>query len=188
MEIDPVFVERWSRRSISNEPLPPDVVRSLFEAARWAPSASNSQPWLFVYASQPGALARVRELIRPSNQRWALRAPLLVFVFARKFDAETRQPLRTGAFDTGAAWFSLALQGFKLGLVTHAMGGIHHDKTFDVLGVPEDEFESMAAVAVGYPAARDALPEDLANRETPSQRKPQHEFVFHDRYVPPAAR
>ncbi|HVW29582.1 MAG TPA: nitroreductase family protein [Polyangiaceae bacterium] len=188
MEIDPMFLERWSRRSISDAPLSRDIVRALFEAARWAPSASNSQPWLFVYANDPETLANVRELIRPSNQRWALRAPLLVFVFARKFDPETRQPLRTGAFDTGAAWFSLALQGAKLGLVTHAMGGIHHEKTFDVLGVPESEFESMAAIAIGYPAAKDVLPEDLANRETPSQRKPQHEFAFHGRYVPPAAR
>jgi nitroreductase len=182
-EVDPLFVERWSRRAISSEPLSLETVRTLFEAARWAPSASNSQPWIFVYASDPESLARGRALLKDTNQRWATKAPLLIFVFARKTHPETGKPLRTGAFDTGAAWFSLAIQALRLGLVTRAMGGIHHDQAYEAFGVPREEFESMIAVAVGKPAPREELPEDLAQREVPSQRKPQHEFVFQGRYT-----
>jgi nitroreductase len=182
--VDPLFVERWSRRSLSSRPVPPEVLRSLFEAARWAPSASNLQPWLFIYANEPETLARARVLLKENNQRWASRAPLLIFVFARRIHPETRKPVRTGAFDTGAAWLSLALQAQKLGLATRAMGGIHHELTYAAFGVPEDEFESMACVAAGYPAPLEELPEDLRARETPSQRRPQHEFVFSGRYRP----
>lgn len=182
--VDPQFIDRWSRRSISPTPLPPGALRSLFEAARWAPSASNLQPWLFVYANDPETLERVRPLLKENNQRWAGKAPLLVFVFARRVHPETGKPVRTGAFDTGAAWLSLALQAQKLGLVARAMGGVYHERVYEALGVPEAEFESMVAVAIGYPAPRDELPDDLAAREVPSLRKPQHEFVFNGRYRP----
>lgn len=181
-DVDPAFLQRWSRRAIASTPLSEVIVRSLFEAARWAPSAWNSQPWLFVYASDEESLARGQALLKDSNARWAVKAPLLVFVFARKRHPENGQPLHTGAFDTGAAWFSLALQAGRLGLVTRAMGGIHHDRVYEAFGVPEAEFQSMVAIAVGYPAPREELPSDLAEREVPSQRKPQHEFVFAGRY------
>ncbi len=180
--IDPQFIDRWSRRAIASEALPQATLLSLFEAARWAPSASNLQPWLFVYANDPESLARTRPLLKENNQRWAGKAPLLVFVFARRIHPETGKPVRTGAFDTGAAWLSLALQAQKLGLVARAMGGVHHERVYEALGVPEAEFESMVAVAIGYPAAREDLPEDLAAREVPSQRKRQREFVFNGRY------
>src|SRR5450432_4085478 len=98
--VDPIFVQRWSSRALSSTPVPEDMVRSLFEAARWAPSASNAQPWLFVYANEEETLARARLLLKESNRRWAGRARLLIFVFSRKVHAETGQPLRTGAFDT----------------------------------------------------------------------------------------
>jgi nitroreductase len=182
-EIDAQFVERWSRRALSDRPLAPAQIKSLFEAARWAPSANNLQPWLFVYASRPESLARARELLLPTNQRWANRAPLLVFVFARKRHPETLAALRTAAFDTGAAWQSLALQAHKLGLSTRAMGGIHHDRVHEVLGVPVDDFESMIAIAIGYPDAREVLPNDLHEKEQPNARKRTSEFAFEGRYV-----
>ena len=181
--IDPIFVERWSSRALSDRPISDELRRSLFEAARWAPSASNSQPWLFVYASEEAELARARLLLRDSNRRWAGRAPLLIFVFARKIHAETRQPLRTGAFDTGAAWLSLALQAERLGLKTRAMGGILHELTYEAFDVPPDEFESQAAIAVGFPTSASELPADLAAKEAPTGRKLQREFAFAGRYV-----
>src|SRR6478735_938949 len=82
-EVDAQFVDRWSHRSLSERPLTPQQIGTLFEAARWAPSASNQQPWLFVYASRAETLTRLRTLLKESNQRWASRAPLLIFVFAR---------------------------------------------------------------------------------------------------------
>jgi nitroreductase len=182
-DVDPLFIGRWSTRAFSPRPLSQDVIRSLFEAARWAPSASNLQPWLFVYASDTETLPVARELLKENNQRWAGNAPLLVFVFSRRLHPETRQPLRTGAFDTGAAWFSLALQAEKLGLRTHAMGGIRHEHTYSTFGVPEDEFESLTAIAVGYPGDPRELPSDLAAKEAPNARKSQRQFVFHGRYV-----
>ena len=181
-EVDSLFVERWSRRALSDRPIAPTQIATLFEAARWAPSASNLQPWLFVYASQPTSLARARTLLKEANQRWAARAPLLVFVFARKHHPDTGAPIRTAAFDTGAAWQSLALQAHKLGLSTRAMGGIHHEQAYEVLGVPQAEFESIAGIAVGYPADRSSLPSDLHDKEQPNTRKSTREFVFEGQY------
>ena len=177
-DVDPAFVGRWSSRSFSSEPLAPDHVRSLFEAARWAPSASNLQPWLFVYADDGETLARARPIVRDNNRRWADGAPLLVFVFARRKHAKTGEDNRLAAFDTGAAWMSLAIQAHKLGLVTHAMGGIHQDRAYEVLGVPKAEYESLCAVAIGKRDAAELLPEDLRARETPSIRRPVSEFAL----------
>ena len=92
-------------------------------------------------------------------------------------------PIRTAAFDTGAAWQSLALQAHKLGLSTRAMGGIHRDKTYGVLDVPQSDYESIAAIAIGYPGERESLPSDLHEREQPNARKSTREFVFEGRYA-----
>jgi nitroreductase len=184
-EVDPLFVERWSRRALSDRPISAAQIRTLFEAARWAPSASNLQPWLFVYASTPASLTKARGLLKDANQRWALSAPLLVFVFARKRNRESGLPIRTAQFDTGAAWQSLALQAHKLGLSTRAMGGIHHDLVYEALGVPEAEFESIAGIAIGYPGEREQLPSDLHEKEQPNLRKSAREFAFEGRYQPP---
>jgi len=183
-EVDGLFIERWSRRALSDRPVTAEQIATLFEAARWAPSASNLQPWLFVYASQPESLARARTLLKEANQRWAARAPLLVFVFARKHHPETGLPIRTAHFDTGAAWQSLALQAHKLGLSTRAMGGIHHEQTYEALGVPQDQFDSVAGIAIGYPADRSSLPSDLHDKEQPNTRKSTREFVFEGQYRP----
>jgi nitroreductase len=176
-EVDAAFVERWSPRAFLSEPLDPAAVQSLFEAARWAPSASNLQPWLFVYADTEALLEQARPIVRDGNRRWADRAPLLIFVFARRHNPKTGEPNRLAAFDTGAAWMSLALQAAKLGLHTHAMGGIHHDRVYEALGVSPDDFEALCAVAVGKRGARDALPEDLQAREAPNERKNRDEFA-----------
>ena len=183
--IDPIFVDRWSRKSLSTRPIPADHVRSLFEAARWAPSASNAQPWLFVFNDDAQTLERARPLLNPNNRAWAHRAPLLIFVFARKIHPETGKPLRTGAFDTGAAWLALALQAHKLGLSTRAMGGIDHEATYQAFGVPRDQYESMAAIAVGYPGAREDLPPELAARESPNARRSTSTFAFRGRFGAP---
>ena len=180
--VDPIFLERWSRRAFSSEAIPAALVASLFEAARWAPSASNAQPWLFIFNDDQETLARARPLLNERNRLWAERAPLLVFVFARRAHPETGRPLRTGTFDTGAAWFSLALQAHKLGLVSRAMGGIDHEAAYQVLGVPRDLYESMAAVAVGYPGARADLPPEVAEREIPSVRRSAQTFAFKGLY------
>ena len=185
--VDPIFLERWSRRAFSTEAIPAAHLASLFEAARWAPSASNVQPWLFIFNDDPETLARTRPILNERNRTWAWRAPLLIFVFARRAHPETGRPLRTASFDTGAAWFSLALQAHKLGLVTRAMGGIDHEAAYEILGVPRDLYESMAAVAVGYAGAREDLPPEVAEREVPSARRSAQTFVFKGVYRPAGA-
>ena len=182
--VDPIFVERWSRRAFATEAIPATFVASLFEAARWAPSASNAQPWLFIFNDDAETLARARPLLNERNRVWAERAPLLIFVFARRTHPETGRPLRTGPFDTGAAWFSLALQAHELGLVSRAMGGIDHEAAHQVLGVPRQLYESMAAIAVGYPGAAADLPPEVAEREVPSARRSVRTFAFKGAYRP----
>ncbi|HEX5660577.1 MAG TPA: nitroreductase family protein [Polyangiales bacterium] len=178
-----MFVERWSRRAISSRPLSQDTVRSLFEAARWAPSAGNSQPWLFVYGDDDTSLANLRPVLNDSNQRWANAAPLLAFAFARKH--QNGKPMPTAQFDTGSAWMSLALQANALGLVAHGMAGFHHDKVYEATGVPADDYIAIAGIAVGYPGDESLLPEDLKAREIPSQRKPSAEVALKGRYRAP---
>ncbi len=140
------------------------------------------QPWLFIFNDDSETLERARALVNEKNRVWAQRAPLLVFIFARRTHPETGKPLRTGAFDTGAAWFSLALQAHKLGLSTRAMGGINHEAAYETFGVPRELYESMAGVAVGYPGAREDLPVDVAEREIPSPRKSAGTFAFKGHY------
>jgi nitroreductase len=180
--VDSIFLQRWSARAFLPLPVTPEIVRSLFEAARWAPSAFNLQPWLFVYANDPETLERARPILMDANRRWADRAPLLIFVFVRRTHPETGAPLRTASFDTGAAWLSLALQAERLGLKAHAMAGIHHDSAHEILEVPRDEFESLAAIAIGYPGPATDLPADLVAKERPNSRKSQREFAFRGRY------
>jgi nitroreductase len=178
-----MFVERWSRRAISPRPLAPDTIRSLFEAARWAPSSGNAQPWLFVYGDDEASLANLRPVLEDSNQRWANAAPLLTFAFARK--QFKGRPAPTAQFDTGSAWMSLALQAHALGLVAHGMAGFHHDKVYEATGVPAEEYTAIAGIAVGYPGDESLLPEDLLAREKPSQRKPSREFALKGKYRAP---
>lgn len=178
--IDENFLRRRSSREFSTRQLPFDVVRTLFEAARFAPSADNLQPWLFVYAADPPTRKRALTLLSQGDQAWAAAASLLVFVFARRTHPETGAALRTGAFDTGAAWFSLALQAQTLGLNCRAIGQVAHARAHQVLGVPEDSYESLIAIAIGYPAM---TPDAPASTNSPNPRKQQHLFVFNGRYI-----
>lgn len=174
--VETLFLERRSTRAFSPEPLAQAEIAALFEAARWAPSASNSQPWLFLYATDGPEREVFNSLLRENNRRWAPGAPLLVFVASRKTNAEGRT-LRTAQFDTGAAWMSLAVQARMMGLYTHAMGGIQLDQVHEKLGLSPDEYDVICAIAVGRLGDSLQLPEDLQEREKPSARKPLAEVA-----------
>jgi len=174
--VDDRFVTRWSSRAFSSEPLPPGALSSLFEAARWAPSASNAQPALFLYADAEPELSAYRALLRDNNRRWAERAPVLAFVFARRHNQGN--PNVCAPFDTGAAWMSLALQAQELGLVVRAMGGIHRDQVYAALRVPHAEFEVMCGLAIGLPGDPSSLPAELLEREQPNARRPLSEVAL----------
>ena len=169
--IDQQFLDRWSPRAFSTDPVPETMIQSLFEAARWAPSCSNEQPWLFLYARTEEDLKLFRSLLVDGSRVWADRAPLLIFVLARWHFDHNNTPNDWAEFDTGAAWFSLALQARKLGLFTHAMAGFHHDKAYEILKVPRDRFKVVCAIAAGFYGDPKQLTKELARREHPNQRK-----------------
>jgi nitroreductase len=183
--IHSIFLERWSPRAFTGEDISEKELLALFEAARWAPSASNIQPWRFVYARRgtehfPSLLDTLDE----GNQRWAKNASALVIILSkthRVTSAGEIRPAYTHAFDTGASWFALALQTQLAGWHAHAMAGVDRDKAMRVVGVPE-HFRVEAAVAIGKIADPSTLPDDLREREKPSQRKPINEFVFEGRF------
>lgn len=183
--VDPLFLHRWSPRAFTAEPVTEEEARTLFEAARWAPSASNEQPWLFLYARTPEDRARFLPGLVEFNQMWAKEAPLLVFLFARKFARNGEEPDRpnpTAKFDAGAAWMSLALQAEMLGLSAHAMGGINPEKIHAITGVPTSQYDVIAAVAVGHRGSPAQLAPMFAAREQPSPRLPQDQIVAEGRF------
>jgi nitroreductase len=183
--VDPQFLDRWSPRALSPEPLDETVICSLFEAARWAPSAGNEQPWIYIYAVSSDDLARFLEILDESNRTWAKNAPMIAFVIARLSLAKSGRPNRTARFDTGASWISLALQARKLGLFAHAMAGFDSDRAHDTLHVPREGYEIMAAIAIGRYGNPAELSEYNRGREKPNTRRHTSEFVFQDRFPEP---
>ena len=183
-DIDSMFTDRWSPRAFSSEPLSDREIQTLFEAARWAPSCFNEQPWLFVYATESEQRQKLTSCLVAKNQLWASRAPLLMFVLARRNFQKTGTENRHAPYDAGAAWMALALQARKLGLYAHAMAGFNLEKAYEVLGASKDEYLVMAAVAVGRKTEDSGLPDDLRAIESPNTRKSHAEvatdvFPFH---------
>jgi nitroreductase len=185
-DVDAVFLDRWSPRAFRPDPLPAETLATLLEAARWAPSCFNEQPWRFVYAVEPADRARFAALLSPKNRLWADRAPLLLFVVARRAFTESGNENRWAAFDAGAAWMSLALQARRLGLHAHAMAGFSRERAYAELEIPEDLFEILVAVAIGRRDDPTHLPEDLTARETPGGRRPVRDLA-HPGRLPPKA-
>ncbi|HWR92427.1 MAG TPA: nitroreductase family protein, partial [Desulfobacterales bacterium] len=174
-DIDSMFVDRWSPRAYRSDPLTEGEIHTLFEAARWAPSCFNEQPWRFVYATAAEQRRKLVACLVAKNQLWAGQAPLVMFVLARRNFQKTGMENRHAPFDAGAAWMALALQARKLGLYAHAMAGFNLDRAYETLGVSREEFHIMAAVAVGRLGDAGTLPDDLRAMETPNSRKPHAE-------------
>lgn len=174
-EIDPVFLNRWSPRSFSDKEVPQDVLLSIFEAARWAPSAFNLQPWRFILARTKEDREKFYTFIGEFNRTWCEKAPVLALVIS-KVNSDNG-PNRSHSFDTGSAWGYLALEAVKKGLITHPMTGFDFDKARETLNVPED-YAIDALLAIGYQGEKNALPENLQEREQPSPRRPLQESLF----------
>lgn len=174
------FLDRWSPRAYTGEPMPDAVLHRLFEAARWAPSASNLQPWLFLYAKRDTPdFEKFLGLLNETNQVWAKNAAVLIVLVSKKtrrnadgFD----MPLRTHSLDAGAAWAYLALEASILGWPAHAMAGIAYDHAARVLNVPDD-WSVEAAIALGRRGDPASLPEKLQAIEQPNARKPISEIT-----------
>lgn len=165
------FIERWSPRAFSPEPIPRDTLMTLFEAARWSPSCFNAQPWHFAYADSEQSLTAFQDVLNDGNRVWARKAPVLLLVFSEKHFSHNDKPNRWADFDTGAAWMALNLQAQELGLYCHGMGGFDQDKAFAATGLDPDKYTALCAVAIGKMGDADELPEEIREREKPSGRK-----------------
>jgi nitroreductase len=179
--VDAIFPNRWSPRAMNGQPLARETLMTLFEAARWAPSSSNNQPWRFVYAVRDTeAWPRFFDLLVVANQVWCKNAAALVVIVSKTTFDHSGKPSLTHSFDAGSAWMSLALQGSLLGLVVHGLQGFDYGKAREILGLSE-EFAVEAMCAVGNPAPAETLPETLREREKPSGRKKVEELAFEGR-------
>lgn len=175
--VESLFVERWSPRAMSGEPLSDGEILTLFEAGRWAPSTYNEQEWRFVYARrETPQWGPIFDLLVEGNQAWCKNAAMLVVILAHKVFAMNGKPNPVHLFDVGAAFENIALQATAMGLVVHGMQGFDFDKARTALNVPED-YAVAAMFAAGRPAPLDVLPEKLREREQPSGRKPVEEII-----------
>lgn len=178
--IHQLISERWSPRAFADRPVEPDKVRALFEAARWAASSYNGQPWYFIVATKDDATnyKHILDSFIEFNQGWAKNAPVLALSIAKlKFD-HNGDANRHAFHDVGQAAATLALQAEALGLAVHQMAGILPDKAREIFEIPEG-FEAVAGIAIGYPGEPHHLPDQLKEREVaPRERKPLDSFVF----------
>jgi nitroreductase len=179
-EIDPLFLNRWSPRSFTGEEIPDTILHSVFEAARWAPSGSNLQPWRFLYSKRgSSSWGKFLGLLNPNNQRWAEKASVLILFVSKKTTTRNGEvvPSKSHSFDTGAAWQNLSLQAILKGWHTHGIGGFDREKARVELKVPDD-FQVEAVVAIGKQGEKSALAPELQEKETPNNRLPLKDLIF----------
>jgi nitroreductase len=180
--IDRLFLDRWSPRALSGAAIPLHDLMTLLEAARWAPSSSNLQPWRMLYARrETPTWPLFFDLLTDANKSWVQHAGALVLFVSHKVNEKTGQPAATHSLDTGAAWGFFALQGFARGYVVHGMRGFDLGRARQDLGIPED-YAIEVMVAVGSPAPLETLPPKLQEREIPSQRRKLTETVFEGKW------
>lgn len=180
--IESIFLNRWSPRAYSASPMPASDLLTMLEAARWAPSAYNIQPWLFLYSHRDDAHWQTYlSVLDPFNASWAQHASALIVVLSDTVmpgdDRRPHKQSRTHSFDAGAAWVQLALQATSLNYHAHAMAGIYFEQVQEKLMVPE-RYRVEIAVAIGKRADPSVLPEALQDLEQPSQRRSVHEIAF----------
>lgn len=176
--INGLFTERWSARAFASQPIADQTLMSLFEAASWAASSMNEQPWLYYYVhKEDDNFQKFVECLLPGNAGWAQHAAVLLLSLAKKTFAGNGAINRHALYDTGAANTNLMLQATEHGLTGHQMGGFDYDKTREVFQLPED-IEPVVFIALGYPGLPEQLEEPFKSRETmPRTRKPVAAFA-----------
>src|SRR6201998_1258001 len=172
--------QRWSPRAFANKPVAAEILRSLFEAARWAPSSSNEQPWAFLVATKDDTEfhGKMMSTLVEFNQAWAKHAPVLGIAVSELAFARSGKPNRNAFYDTGAAVAYLTIEATARGLFVHQMAGFDPHKAIELFSIPTG-WEPIAAFTIGYPGNPETLPETLRNRElAPRERKPLDTFVM----------
>lgn len=176
--INPLILNRWSPRAMTGEELTDEEIMPLFEAARWAPSSYNAQPWRFIYVKrQDPDWEKFCDLLMQANRLWCEKASVLVVVASHTVFPHNNKPSITHSFDTGSAWQNLALQAYDMQLATHGMQGFDYEKAKEVCQVPDDYAVEMM-IAIGKRGDPQQLPENLQAIEKPNQRNPVTDFVF----------
>ncbi len=177
-----IILNRWSARAMSGESIDDTQLMTLFEAAHWAPSSYNNQPWRFLYAKRDTKhWDTFFNLLVPFNQSWAKNAAVLIVIISHNLFEYNDKTSRTHSFDTGAAWENLALQGSADELVVHGMEGFDYNRARTELAIP-DEYTIEAMAAVGKPASAQTLPPDLQKKEEFSDRKPVEDIIFEGKF------
>ncbi len=172
--VAPLFVERWSPRAFEKVAIEGDVLKRIFDAARWSPSCFNAQPWRF-YTSTENSFAEFLDLLVEGNQGWAKDTSVIGFLVAEKNFEHNGKPNAFAQFDSGAAWMGMTLQARMEGLYTHGMGGIHADKAADYLGIDTDTQEVIMGFTIGKLAQ---LTQEQAQVEVPNERKALDQIWF----------
>lgn len=181
-QINSHILNRWSPRSFSGYEINDKELYALFEAARWAPSSYNNQPWRFIYAKKGSKYWNLLfDLLIDFNKQWCTNASVLVVILSHKIFEHNGKPSPTHQFDTGSAWENLAIQSTFQGLATHAMQGFDYDKAKKDLEIPDD-YEVMAMVAIGKRGPKERLSAELQQREIPSDRKPLSELIMEGKF------
>ncbi len=181
-EIDRIFIERWSPRALTHEGFSEEDLMKLFEAARWAPSNSNNQPWRFLYALHGAPEWRnFYELLDDFNRLWAENAGALIVVLSKKTFDKNGEFDRTHSYCAGSAWMNFALQAKMNNLIAHGMAGFDYNLARKLLRVPED-YDVEAMIAVGKQGEIENLHERMQKSEKPNSRKKVSEFAFKGKF------
>jgi len=174
-DILPLIKTRWSSRALSSEKIPREEIMALVEAARYAPSCFNEQPWHFIIADTDDAHAKMVNVLSDWNKSWAAKAPVLIALCAQKNYAATGKENFWHQFDTGTAWGYFTLEAESRGFITHGMAGVDRDAAAKAFDLPP-EYEVIAAVALGKPGNAEELPDSIREREKPGTRKDSSEI------------
>lgn len=186
--IHALLASRWSPYAFSNRDVSGADLRSLFEAARWAPSSYNEQPWSYVVATrgERQAFERLLSCLVQANQEWARHASVLALGITRERFTRNDEPNAAAVHDLGLAAGNLLVEATARGLVVHQMIGIDPERARELYRIP-DHSRAVTGLAIGYVGSGAALPEKLRERDrAPRTRKPLSEFVFSERFGDPA--
>lgn len=184
--IDDIFLKRHSPRAMSGEKISEEELMTLFDAARWAPSAFNIQPWRFIYAMRDTPeFETLFSFLVQFNKDWCKNAGALVVTISRKTSINPKGQTKdnpTHSFDTGSAWENLALQANIMGLVAHGMNGFDYKLAKEKLGIPDDYNVEMM-ISIGKHGKVENIPESMRAGETPNDRKPLEEIVMEGKFI-----
>lgn len=177
-QINDLIARRWSPRAFdTRKAVTPGQVEQLFEAARWAPSSFNAQPWQYAYAHREDEVPfqELVDTLMPGNQEWARHAGVLIAGLTQVYDPEKDRHNSKAEYDLGAANYALTMQATEMGLFVHQMGGFQPEKVTELLALP-DHIKPMVMLAVGYMGNKEDLPQHLAEREVGRKARKEQDF------------